>query len=440
MAEGHDRRTLIGAVARRFVAIAMAVALLLPQAAFAQSAQDTLRPDDRLRIKIVEWRAGEGRYHEWEVFTGEYLVGGNGQILLPLIGEVHAAGRTTAAISEEIADRLQKRASLINRPEPSVELVQHRPVYVIGEVNRPGQVEYHSGITALQAVAMAGGLYRRAEDGLLRLERDRIAAAGELERARRELRRLLARQARLDAEMEDKAAIEMPAAMNGMPEADRLIDEQRVIFKARNEALQSKENALTELGKLLRTEGESLTRKIGVQQRQVRLANQELEGVGGLVDKGLTVASRRFALERTVADLESRLLDLESASLKVKQDIARTERDILDLRNDRQAQVAAERQENLAAIDQVTVRIDTSAKLMDEATEVAPMLALERWEREAGEPVYSIVRNTDGQAQETRIDEKAALRPGDTLRVRKASAADGTAAGGPPPETRAATR
>lgn len=433
-------------ISRVSIVRSLAVVLLLSCTGVDSMAQtknvadDALSTEDRLRIKIVEWRGGEGRYHEWEVFTGEYMVGGNGRILLPLIGEIDAAGRTTAAVSSDIADRLQARASLINRPEASVELIQHRPVYVIGEVDKPGQVEYRSALTVLQAVAVAGGLFRRADDGLMRLERDRIGATGALESARRELRRLLAKQARLDVEVDGGDTINVPASLSGFSDAVQLIEEQRRILDTRNEVVNSRVKSLTELGDLLKKEQISLDRKLQVQQRQIDLAKRELSGVGSLVEKGLSVSSRQFALERTAADLESRLLDLETASLRVKQDIAKAERDIVDVRIERQARVAAEQQDNLAAIDQATARIDVAVRLVDEATQVAPMLALERWKRDAGAPVYSVVRNVEGTIQEIQVDETTFLRPGDTVRVRKVSAGDDNAALGAPSELRSETR
>lgn len=421
---GHDIGRFLRLCGPRRLALAavLTAALPLPDAGAQQSA-DILGAQDKLRIKVVEWRAGEGRYHEWEVMTGEYVIGGDGKLILPLIGAVPAAGETTATLSASIADRLQERASLINRPEPSVEIIEHQPIYVTGEVDRPGQVQYRSGITVLQAVSVAGGLYRRIDGGLLRLERDRIAAAGTLESARRELWRLEARQARLDAEARDEEKVATPATLDGVRDAEQLMDEERQIFETRREGLRSKLAALDELRKLLEGEGVSLARKLEVQQRQIDLARRELGDVGKLVEKGLAVSSRQFTLERTAADVESRLLDLETSVLRVKQDIAKAERDALDLRTDRQAKVAAERQENLAAIDQAKAKRDMAAALVDEATELAPMLALDRWRRDTGTAVYTVMRSVDGRIEEKEVSETTVLRPGDLVRVGKVSAA-----------------
>ena len=41
----------------------------------------------------------------------------------------------------------------------------YRPIYVLGEVNKPGQYPYQPGLTVLGAAAMAGGFTYRALDG-----------------------------------------------------------------------------------------------------------------------------------------------------------------------------------------------------------------------------------------------------------------------------------
>ena len=70
-----------------------------------------------------------------------------------------ASGRKAA-----IAQALKKR-QLIKDPSVSVEVIAYRPIFVLGEVSRPGQYPYQPGMTMLTAVAVAGGFtYRAVED------------------------------------------------------------------------------------------------------------------------------------------------------------------------------------------------------------------------------------------------------------------------------------
>ena len=123
-----------------------------------------LAPGDQLRIIT----AGD------EALSGEFRVGDDGRIALPLLGAVAAATRTPRGLQDDIAAKLRS-AGLLREPSVSVEMVATRPIYVLGEVNRPGQFPFQTGMTVVSAVAAAGGFtYRAIQDyaGVVRLAED----------------------------------------------------------------------------------------------------------------------------------------------------------------------------------------------------------------------------------------------------------------------------
>lgn len=99
-----------------------------------------------------------------EQLTGEFRVSDSGTVALPLIGSVRAAGLTPAALERAVADAL-RRARLLRDPSVSAEVIAYRPIYVLGEVNKPGQYPYQPGMTVVTAAAVAGGFTYRAIDG-----------------------------------------------------------------------------------------------------------------------------------------------------------------------------------------------------------------------------------------------------------------------------------
>jgi polysaccharide export outer membrane protein len=101
--------------------------------------------------------------------TGEYTLDGTGVLSFPLIGNVPAAGMTTAELQKVIASKLEPDY-LVN-PSVSAEVVTRRPFYVIGEVQKPGNYPYVTGMTALNAVAIAGGYTYRARKNELYIKR-----------------------------------------------------------------------------------------------------------------------------------------------------------------------------------------------------------------------------------------------------------------------------
>ena len=105
---------------------------------------------DRLRITVF----GE------PTLSGEFVVDGTGQISLPLIGEIHATGKTVREVQREYEGKLKD--GYLNSPRVSAEVIDFRPYYILGEVGRPGEYPYQDGLTVLNAVATAGGFSYRA--------------------------------------------------------------------------------------------------------------------------------------------------------------------------------------------------------------------------------------------------------------------------------------
>jgi polysaccharide export outer membrane protein len=93
--------------------------------------------------------------------TGEFRVSEQGTVALPLAGGVKAAGRTPHELEAAIAATL-KKGDMLKRPSVSVEVTTYRPIYVLGEVNKPGQYPYQPGMTVISAAAVAGGFTYRA--------------------------------------------------------------------------------------------------------------------------------------------------------------------------------------------------------------------------------------------------------------------------------------
>ena len=59
-----------------------------------------------------------------------------------------------------IVTRLKE--GFLNDPKVSVEVLNYRPFYILGEIRNPGSYPYVNGVTILKSVAMAGGFTYRA--------------------------------------------------------------------------------------------------------------------------------------------------------------------------------------------------------------------------------------------------------------------------------------
>lgn len=119
----------------------------------------TLGPGDRVKVTVFGH----------EDLSGEFEVDGTGLIAMPLIKEVQAANLTARQLEASIADHLEP--DYLRNPRVSVEVLTYRPFYIIGEIKDPGSYPYVSGMTAWNAVALAGGFTYRAKTGYVLLRR-----------------------------------------------------------------------------------------------------------------------------------------------------------------------------------------------------------------------------------------------------------------------------
>jgi protein involved in polysaccharide export with SLBB domain len=88
------------------------------------------------------------------------IVRPDGKISLQMVGEVDAENRTPSELKEDLR---QAYAAELRAPEISVSVVSMAArIYVDGQVEKPGEYVWSRQITALQAVALAGGLRETA--------------------------------------------------------------------------------------------------------------------------------------------------------------------------------------------------------------------------------------------------------------------------------------
>jgi protein involved in polysaccharide export with SLBB domain len=116
---------------------------------------------------ISSYRLGPGDALRVTVFrhpdlSGEFSLDGGGYFAMPLVGEILGGGRTARQLENEIEASLKSGGYLVD-PQVSIEVLNYRPFYIIGEVNNPGSFEYVNGMTVINAVALAGGFTYRAD-------------------------------------------------------------------------------------------------------------------------------------------------------------------------------------------------------------------------------------------------------------------------------------
>ena len=148
--------------------------LLMVQAALADATYH-IRPGDQLRIEVLEDTT----------LNRTSLVAPDGRISMPLAGSLVAAGRTVEEVQADLSTRLAPNFATAPNVFVSIDQVYVAPivppgaaaaprtlsVYVIGEVNKPGNLAVKPGTTMLQLYAEMGGFSKFAAAKRVQLRR-----------------------------------------------------------------------------------------------------------------------------------------------------------------------------------------------------------------------------------------------------------------------------
>ena len=116
------------------------------QASPGEPAAYTVNPGDILTISV--WKEPD--------LIRQVIIRPDGAFSFPLVGDIQARGRSIEDIQELLKQRLERYI-----PDPvvtvTVDQILGHSVYVLGQVNRPGQFVAAANIDVMQALALAGG-------------------------------------------------------------------------------------------------------------------------------------------------------------------------------------------------------------------------------------------------------------------------------------------
>lgn len=321
---------------------------------------------DKLAIRVVQWKAADSSFQEWEALGGEYVVGADGRVNFPMVGATEGAGKTTTEFATSLGESLKQALGLSTAPTVTVEIAAYGPIYVSGDVGTPGEYPFAPNLTVVKALALAGG-ERRSTEAVSRPEREMLTTSGALTVLDEEYRRLLVRRARLDAELAGATEITVPAELEGGEGLEALLAAETAILQAQRRQGEAQSKSLTDQVSLLNSQIAAFAQKQVGSEAQLTIAREQLEKITSLSDDGLALASRVTSLQTNVSDLEARLLDTQTAILQARQDISAAEREQARLTDQRISDLSLERQTVDGQIAALQIKIGTQEALVQEA-------------------------------------------------------------------------
>ena len=351
----------------------------------------------------------------------------NGEVSLPLAGRIRVVDMTIAeaqaAIKKLVTDRpLGQRYSdgretftVIAADDVNISIAEYRPVYVLGDVAKPGELSFRPGLTARQAIALAGGFdvmrYR-----LVNPFTESAEMKGQHETLLTELTKVRVQTNRIRAELDGRSELDR-AGLNDIPLGTAFIDQ---VFETEAETFKRRTSELAQ-------DKELAQQRIKQTESKVKILTAILENEEEAVDsdkqeyakllefnklKAITLA-RMMDARRVQSAAETRLLQTRVQLDEAIRERTEAVRSLERLENTRRTELLNELQHANVALNSLQARLSANAEKL-----IHTSLLKSRLVRGPGaKPTILVYRSTRNTKQTISGDEDTPLLPGDTIEI-----------------------
>jgi polysaccharide export outer membrane protein len=351
----------------------------------------------------------------------------DGNISLPLAGTLSVAGlplpQIRAKVGAALASKVFRQRTtdgrevviVIDADEVTTVVAEYRPIYVNGDVSKPGEYPYRPPTTARQVIAVAGGydiMHIRMNNPYLE-SADLRSEYGSLWT---EFAKEQARMWRIKNELGEGAQIN-PGALTDLPVARSAISE---IVHAETEYLKTKQSDYQQEKAFLERgvrQGDDEVRVLSEQQKKEEEGFQsdleDLQKASDLFGKGSLTSPRVTDARRAVLLSSTRKLQTSAQLLQVKKQQDEFARKLTKLDDQRRLDLLRELQDTSLRLNQIREKLQSVAEKLQYTAMVRSQLV-----RGAGsKPDIAIIRKGEKGPERIIASEDTELQPGDTVEV-----------------------
>jgi polysaccharide biosynthesis/export protein len=297
-----------------------------PLDAPVESADYRLMPGDKLSVVVFDQKD----------LSGDFVIDGAGEIMLPLAGRAKVAGLTIVGAQQLIEDRLSN--GILVHPTVSVKVAEYRPIFVTGYVRKPGNYPFIFGISVKSAIATAGGEgesgeYRSADAAA---EADAIVADERVRQLETEGLALLVRKARLEAQRDEAATFVMPQLVGFDPTNVAFA----TVYSAEDNAFRGLVEAYQSQLKALEAQRPRIEAEIQAVNGQINDVKQRLEIVSQRLAEYEDYAARGYVRKPIVIEQQIQKSLVQAELSRLKAELARLQQNMGDLES-RKAEIKA---------------------------------------------------------------------------------------------------
>lgn len=350
----------------------------------------------------------------------------DGSISFPMMGNLPVAGLTPAEAQSRIQAILatkvfRQRLSdgrdneiMIDHDEVTATVVEYRPIYVNGDVSKPGEYAYRPLMTVRQAVALSGGYelmrYRMQNPVLeaadLRAEYESLWAEFAKEQA---LVWRLKTELGEDKHLDQSSLKDLPLKQSTISEIVHVEAEQ---LKARQADYDSQKAFLQRAIVLGDKQVDVLTEQQKQDDEGAQADIDELQRALEFYGKGALPSPRVADSRRAVLMSSTRKLQTSAQLMQIKQQQSDFTRQLGKLDDQRKMDLLKDLQDANVKLAEVRAKLQSTSEKLQYAT-----LVRSQFVRGGGQPEIVVIRMDEKGQTRIRANEESELQPGDVVEV-----------------------
>jgi len=360
-------------------------------------------------------------------FQVRAAVGLDGSISVPLLGPLSVSGMQLSDLRARVQELLPAKAirsrgadgreivTVIPRDAISVNVIEYRPVYIHGDVAKPGEHVYRPGTTVRQAIALAGGYdlvrFRMTNPFLEAADLKSQNETLWIEHVKEQ-----AHIWRIEAELKNSPNFghsELPKA----PIAETVIFQIVSLAADKLAAIRKNyEGDKASLGREIQQADEQIVFLIQQQQKQqeeLKLGSGEFDSLREYKDKGLVTQKRVTEERRATLIATTQLLYTLSQTAQVKREREDLSRKLQKLDDQRRIELAQELQDARVKLAEVRSRLEANSEKLLYTGALKSQLVRGK----GAVPQINVFRKIEDAQKRLAGDEDTVLMPGDVVEV-----------------------
>ncbi|MGF9764224.1 polysaccharide biosynthesis/export family protein [Microvirga sp. 0TCS3.31] len=343
--------------------------------------------------------------------TRRATIGDDGKLHVPVLGQVDANGRSLSELQQQLETLLVEK-NVVKRPSVSLSIVEHRPVYITGDVSKPGEYRYRPGMTIRNAVALAGGY------DLLRLETrgapsELLEARGQAAAAAIELVRFTARAARIRAQIANQKKLTPNADVGSDLDPALLASIWANEGRQLEADLKGEAMSQAHLERMIKLGQEQVaTLEQAERQSEASLQQQEADAARSreLLQRSVGTVSRAEETQRALTQVRVQLADARARSTEARKELNEHARNLEAFDEQRTSKLISALQEAEIEAGKARARSESERSRVE-------LAELGRTKRSEVGVTATVYRQAEGSTEKQDAALDTVLRPGDGVEI-----------------------